>query len=70
MSNSRLATGWTESRLPFLVTIMLSRPLVVFSVSSGTVAGKRSTNAMSTMYQTGDSLVLAGSKYLWPFFHA
>ena len=68
MSYSGLVTGCTESRLPFCVTTIFSRPLVDFSVSSETISGKRSTNAMSTMYQTGASFVLAGSKYLWPFF--
>ena len=70
MSNSALVTGCIDSRLPFLITIICSRPGVVFSVSSGTISGKRSTNLMSTRYQRGLSGVLAASKYLWPFFQA
>ena len=70
MSNSAFVTGCTERRAPFWVTIMSSRPLVVLSTSSGTTAGNASTNLMSTMNQIGLSLVLAASKYSWPFFHA
>ena len=70
MSNSALVTGCIDSRLPFLITIISSRPFVAFRVSSETTAGKRSTKATSTMYHVGDSGVPAASKYLWPFFQA
>ena len=66
MSNSAFLTGCTERRAPFRVTIMSSRPLVVFSTSSGTTAGNASTNLMSTMNQIGFSLVLACVEVLVP----
>ena len=34
--------------------------------ASGTAAGNRSTNAMSTLYQIGASLVALGSWYSFP----
>src|SRR5581483_6144810 len=55
MSYSGFVTGWTERRLPFCVTIIFSRPRVDLSVSSEMISGKRSANAMSTMYQAGAS---------------
>ena len=61
MSNSCLVAGCTDSRLPFCVTIIDSSPFVFFSVPSGTMHGKRSTNPTSTMYQVGVSASDDGS---------
>src|SRR6185436_15130899 len=55
MSNSLFVTGWIESREPFFVTTMFSRPRVAFSVSSGTIFGNFETNWMSTIDQFGSS---------------
>ena len=60
MANSARVTGCTDSRLPFLITIISSRPRVRFKVSSATTEGKRSTNSRSTVYQIGFAAVLAG----------
>src|SRR4051794_21328038 len=70
ISYSDFVTGCTDNRLPFFVTTICSRPFVDFSVSSGTISGNRSTNAMSTMYQMGGLPTLSGSKYLCPFLPA
>ena len=70
MSYSARVTGCTDSRLPFWTTFMASSPGVVLSVDKATVPGNRSTNAKSTMNQTGASGLLRASKYLWPGSHA
>src|SRR5436190_22957187 len=70
MSYSNRVAGCTDSRLPFCVTIIDSRPWVALSTASGTVAANRSTNPTSTMYQTGAVSLEAASKYLCPGVHA
>ena len=64
MAYSSAVTGWTDSRMPRLVTIMSSRPGVSCKSTSGTTAGNLSTNSTSTMIQRGLSGSLLSSKYL------
>src|SRR5262245_56721348 len=62
-ANSAAVTGWTESRLPFLVTTISASAGLAFSSFSVITRANFRTNATSTATQRGASFGEPGSWY-------